>query len=191
VNWLEGDTKLIYANNSYLRVYDINTRVDKEIFSARTSNIGEIKINGDQRKALLIMNNKPGTSNITGLLDLPTKELQEISKDNHYAHWSLSGNYFLLADKKFYGSYFPWFYLELKRYNLDGELVAKELYGKGIDIVEHSLSPDDRFMVFTIKTPNSYFPIRHFFKDIFIKQLNTNLITRLTYSENVYNPIWL
>lgn len=191
INWLEKDAKIIYANNSYLRVYDINTQVDKEIFSAKFCSIGELKYNPEKKKALLIMSNKPGTSNITGLLDLTTKELQEISKDNQFADWSLSGSYYVLADKKFYGSYFPWFYLEVNRYNADGELTAKELYGKGMDITEHSLSPDDRFMVFTVKTPNSYFPIRICSKDIFVKHLNTNLIARLTHGENVYNPIWL
>lgn len=191
VKWLETGHKIMYANNSYLKVYDINTRVDKEIFATKSGSICEILVSPDKSKALLIMNNKPGTSNITGLLDLFTKELQEISKDNHYADWSLLAGYFLLSEKKFYGSYFPWFYLEIKRYNVDGELLNKELYGKGINVRENSISPDDKFMVFSMHTPHSYFPIQYFCQDIFIKQLNTNLISRLTYGENVYSPIWL
>lgn len=191
VRWFDIGSKVIYATNSYLKIFDLNTQIDKEIFTAKSSYIYEIKLNPDKTKALLIMNNKPGTSNITGLLDLFTKELQEISKDNPYADWSSSADYFLLSQKNFYGSYFPWFYLEIKRYNVNGELVAKELYGKGIDITDNSLSPDDKFMVFTMHTPHSYFPIKYFCKDIFIKQLNTNLISRITYGENVYSPIWL
>jgi len=61
----------------------------------------------------------------------------------------------------------------------------------GIDLYTDSFSPSDSFFVSVMHNPNIFYSIPVRARDIYIKKINSQLITQITSREMAYAPIWL
>lgn len=190
--WLTDNKSLVYLldNNTFKQI-NIETGSIKELLSLTDDFIWFFQLNGEANKILFFTFVPPGRVTISIIFDLISGELIEANRNDYLGTWSRSSKSVLLQERDFYGEFFPWFYQDLKLFDAAGQLIEKEIYAKGLDINQDNFVTDDSQFASVMYNNDTFYPIPQRARDIYIKTVQSRLITQLSLGQMAYSPVYL
>ncbi|MDD2586182.1 MAG: peptidoglycan-binding protein [Syntrophomonadaceae bacterium] len=190
--WFTDNKSLLYTNGeSSLRKIDIETGTDELVVDIPDISIWFFQLAAPINKVIVMGFVDPGRVTFTYLYDLANENLIEISRNDFFAEWSRNYASFLLLQRDYYGEFFPWFYLDVKQYSAEGDLKGRELYAKDVILNNDNFAPADQAFLPVLSNPATFYPIPVINRDIYAKNLNSQLLTQLTLGTKTYSPVWL
>jgi fumarate reductase subunit C len=127
---------------------------------------------------------------VTYSCNLSTLEWEEISSNDFAAAWGRNSSQFLLMARDYYGEFFPWFYCHLRLNDLDSNR-SGQIYAKGLDFGANPFAKNDKQFALVLFNPSTFYDVKNQARDIFVKDLTSRLITRVTGGEKAFSPNWL
>ena len=189
--WMDIGNKLVYYRDQMVETLDFESGIIEELLKVEDLSIWYLQYSSTNEKVLFFGFVPPGRVTLTFLYDLQSGSLQEISSNDYFGEWSRTQKVLLLNKREFYGDFLPWFYQNVRSYTADGEFISNEIYAKNIELNIDNFSVDDSHFTLVLSNPNTFYPVAAGFRDIFVKKLNTGLITQITQGENTFSPVWL
>jgi len=190
--WFRNNRNLLYyIDGSTFKKTDITTGLNRDILLVKDDFIWSFSLKNDDSKLLFFAFLPPGRVSASFIYDLLTRELAEIGKNDFFGEWSRTDKHILLQNRDYYGDFFPWFHQDTKLYTSSGDFIRRELYAKGIELNVDNFSGDDSYFLCTMYNPNIFYQIPLQARDIYVKKINSQLITQITSGEMIFNPIWL
>lgn len=189
-DWLP-DSDTIICTHSH-RLYKINTvsASSRELLSLPDESIYYFKLDKAGRQMVLFSNLRAGRTRLTYRLDMLTGSLSELSRNDHACAWSADGD-LLLAGRCYYGEFHPWFYEEI-RLGRDKSPGTESIFtAKRIELPADCFSADSRSFILLLGIPTYYYSLTEQPSDLFIKPINSPLITQVTANELISEPHWV
>lgn len=182
---------LYTKGESSLRKIDIQTGADELVVDVPDTYIWFFQLAAPINKVIIMGFVDPGRVTFTYLYDLTTESLIEISRNDFFTEWSRTYASFLLMQRDYYGEFFPSFYLDVIQYSAEGVLKGRELYTKEVTLNNNNFAPADQAFLPVLSNPATFYPIPVINRDIYAKNLNSQLLTQLTLGNKTYSPVWL
>ncbi len=189
--WMRDNKTLIYyINNTIFKKSSMYNGIQQEVFSLHDGFIWFFKLDNDNNKLLVLAFVPPGRTTISRVYDLLSKQLSEISRNDYFGEWSHDSQSLLLNSHDYYGEFSPWFYQNIRLLTATGALIEDELYAKGVELNAGIFAPNDSSFLSVMFNPGTFYPIPQRSRDLYVKKLNSRLITQITAGEMAYSPIW-
>ncbi|MEN6327771.1 MAG: peptidoglycan-binding protein [Syntrophomonas sp.] len=189
--WMRDNKTLIYyINNTIFKKINMDSGIQQEVFSLPEDFIWFFKLDNDNSNLLVLAFVPPGRVTISRVYDLLSKQLSEISRNDYFGEWSRDSQALLLKARDYYGDFFPWFYQNIRLLTAAGALIEDELYAKGVELNAGIFAPDDSSFLSVMFNPSTFYPVPQRSRDLYIKKLNSRLITQITAAEMAYSPVW-
>jgi hypothetical protein len=97
----------------------------------------------------------------------------------------------LLAGRCYYGEFHPWFYEEIRLGRDQGPGTETIFTAKRIELPADCFSSDSRSFILLLGIPTYYYSLAEQPSDLFIKPINSPLITQVTADELISDPHWV
>lgn len=189
--WMRDNKTLIYyINNTNFKKINMDSGIQQEVFSLPDDYIWFFKLDNDNRKLLVLAFVPPGRVTISRVYDLLSKQFSEISRNDYFGEWSRDSQFILLSARDYYGEFFPWFYQHIRLLTAAGALIEDELYAKGVELNAGIFAPDDSSFLSVMFNPGTFYPVPQRSRDLYVKKLDSGLITQITAGEMAYSPVW-
>jgi LysM repeat protein len=190
--WLNDSNRILYMlNGTLFKTINITTSKIKELLSLPDETAWFFRLNDDNSQFIFFAFIPPGRVTATYLYNLSTAQLKEIGLNDFAAEWGRSSSKFLLLERNYYGEFFPWFYLDYRLFNSEGEFISRQLYTKNSGFDHDNFSPNDTCLALLIHNPNTFYPVKVHGRDIYIKNISSQLITQVTLGETAVSLVWL
>jgi hypothetical protein len=188
--WFTDNESLLYLADDLTLINKINitTGTSETLFKAEEP-LWFFQFAAPINKVLFMGFVSPGRVTFTYLLDLNSGKIEEISRNDFFAEWSKNNSSFLLKTRNYFGEFFPWFYFNVSRFTDTGTLVGSELYSKVVELNNDNFFDDLAFLLI-MHNPDTFYPIPVQARDLYVKHVNTRLLTQLSSGELLYNPVW-
>ncbi|MEN6463477.1 MAG: peptidoglycan-binding protein [Syntrophomonas sp.] len=190
--WFNDSNRILYMlNGTVFKTINITTGKIKEILSLPDETVWFFRINNENNQFIFFAFIPPGRVTATYLYNLSTTQLKEISLNDFAAEWGRISTKFLLLERNYYGEFFPWFYLDYRLFNSEGEFISRQLYTKNVGFDHDTFSPDDTWLALIMHNPDTFYPVKAHSRDIYIKNVSSQLITQVTLGETAVSLVWL
>jgi fumarate reductase subunit C len=188
--WVNDSKTLLYTSNGYFNTIDITTGQVTNLFSRPDESIWFFRLSPDKTSLLFFAFIPPGRVTVTYSCNLSTLEWEEISSNDFAAAWGRNSSQFLLMARDYYGEFFPWFYCHLRLNDLDSNR-SGQIYAKGLDFGANPFAKNDKQFALVLFNPSTFYDVKNQARDIFVKDLTSRLITRVTGGAKAFSPNWL
>ena len=188
--WFNDSKTLLYTSKGYFNTIDITTGQVSNLFSRPDESIWFFRLSPDQAWLLFFAFIPPGRITVTYRCNLSTLAWEEISSNDFAAAWGRNSSQFLLMARDYYGEFFPWFYCNLRLDDLDSNR-SGQVYAKGMELGSNPFAINDKQFALVLFNPSTFYDVKNQARDIFVKDLTSRLITRVTGGEKAFSPNWL
>ncbi|HEX3012071.1 MAG TPA: peptidoglycan-binding protein [Syntrophomonadaceae bacterium] len=188
--WFNDNKSILYMlDGTYFNMIDTSNGNIITLFSRPDESIWFFRMSPDNEWLIFFAFVPPGRVTISYRCQLSTLALEEISSNDFSVSWGNQSSHFLLTGRDYYGEFFPWFYNNLRLYDLDNNL-SGQIYAKDLQISPDIFSQEDKWFAVVLTNPAIFYNIKNKSRDIFIKDSASRLITRVTLGETAFSPKW-
>lgn len=188
--WYNDNKTLLYMLESSFKTINTETSRIKNLFSRPDEDIWFFRMSPANDWLIFFAFVPPGRVTVTYRCNLSTLTLDEISMNDFDAAWGRTSSQFLLMMRDYYGEFFPWFYHNVSLYYLE-DTMSGQIYAKGVEFSSKPFSENDKWFALVLFNPSNFYNVKTRARDIFVKGIDSRLITRVTLGENVSSPNWL
>ncbi|QGU00128.1 hypothetical protein SYNTR_1534 [Candidatus Syntrophocurvum alkaliphilum] len=190
--WFTDNKNILYYRDNAFRKINYQTNVVRHVCTSLDKSIwfSRLKTN-DNNKFFYFAFLPSRRVTCTFIYDYKKRLVKNISRNDYFGTWSRTLNYLILSGRDYYGNFFPWFYMNIKLFNQEGKFLNNQLFAKGIDLNDNNFDINDTSFLAVLYNPSKFYSIPVISRDIYLKDIQTQLLTKLTLSKNAYNPIFL